>query len=89
MEASPGWKEHTIVLDNAPDEPQTLFYRDPQECLEFLLANPTWEEEIDYVPVEIFLADGKSRVYTEMNYGNIWNEIQVRTLSFPCYPLNL
>ncbi|KAF9513223.1 hypothetical protein BS47DRAFT_1260146, partial [Hydnum rufescens UP504] len=34
MPKGPGWKMETIILDDAPVEPQTLYYQNPVECAE-------------------------------------------------------
>ncbi|KAF9513021.1 hypothetical protein BS47DRAFT_1269347, partial [Hydnum rufescens UP504] len=50
MPRGPAWKTETVILDNAPDEPQTLHYRDVVECAEHLFSNPTFSEGMLYEP---------------------------------------
>lgn len=50
----PPWNVAEIVLPDAPNEPQLLFYRDPVECLKFLQANPAFKDHTSFVPVQKF-----------------------------------
>jgi hypothetical protein len=42
MLKAPGWKSTTIILDDAPTEPQTFLYQDPVELVDILFSNPTF-----------------------------------------------
>ena len=77
MQNGPSWSSETIIMDEAPDEPQILFYRNIHECVEYLLGNPTFEDSIRYEALEVFESDGVTRVYNEMVTGLLWNEMQV------------
>ena len=77
MPQGPEWKSDTIILNDAPDEPQEFFYRDIAECAAFLMGNPTYGKCFDFAPSKIFEYDGKTRIYNEMATGEIWNELQV------------
>lgn len=77
MESGPRWRSEVITLPEAPTEPQILFYRDPHECIAYLLGNPTFKGSIGYEALEVFEADGNTRVYNEMFTGRLWNETQV------------
>ena len=59
-------------------EEEELWRRDVVECIADLLGNPAFREFIAYEPVKI-MRDGK-RHYGEMNTGDWWWEVQVRTL---------
>jgi len=85
MPRGPAWKTELIILDDAPNEPQTLHYRDVVECAEYLLANPTFSEGMLFEPMRLFEADGITRFYHEMNTGEVWNELQVRSLHLNIY----
>jgi hypothetical protein len=78
MPRGPGWKTVTVSLEDAPTEPQTLYYRDIIECAEYLIGNPTFNESMMYEPIRVFEADGTTRIYHEMTTGELWNELQVR-----------
>jgi Plavaka transposase len=77
MPRGPGWKTETIILEDTPDEPQTLHYQDIVECAEYLLSDPTFSNGMMYEPVRLFDAKGTTCFYHEMNTGEIWNEQQV------------
>ncbi|KAF9502783.1 hypothetical protein BS47DRAFT_1258917, partial [Hydnum rufescens UP504] len=66
MPRGPGWKTATITLEDAPAEPQTLYYRDIIDCAEYLIGNPTFNEFMMYEPIRVFEADGKTHIYHEM-----------------------
>lgn len=86
MEKGPAWHCVLVTLDEAPDEePHLLLFRNIKECNAHLLGNPTFEEHMDYAPVEIFTPDGQ-RVYNEMASGLIWNELQV-SAAVLCAPI--
>jgi len=76
MDGGPEWKVTDIEMPEAPGITFPLYYRCPVECAKELLANPAFEEHIDYAPDQIFDESG-SRVYHEVSSGDIWNELQV------------
>lgn len=78
MPGGPPWMSTTITLDDAPNEPQTLLYRDPVACAEFLFQNPEFSECMDFEPKHVFEADGTTRVYHEMCTGDEYHRQQVR-----------
>ena len=77
MQNGPLWSSETIVMEEAPDKPQILFYRDIHECVAHLLGNPTFQDSMRYEAVEVFESDGVTRVYNEMVTRMLWNEVQV------------
>jgi hypothetical protein len=80
MDKAPAWKTDTFYLPDAPNNPITFFYRDPVECAQFLVANPTFSECEDYAPTKslVELSDGGwERAYHEMRSGQLWNKLQV------------
>lgn len=78
MPAPPKWKSAKIVLSEIPDQPQTLYYRDLNEAIDYLFGNPSYSKTMDYVPRRIFEANG-DRVYHEFCTGDGWWEAQVST----------
>lgn len=76
MDGGPSWNVADVEMPEAPGMTFPLYYRCPISCAKALLANPTFEEHIDYAPDEVFAENG-SRVYHEMVSGDIWNELQV------------
>jgi Plavaka transposase len=77
MEHGPSWSSESVTLDEAPNEPQILFYRNPHECVEFLFGNPTFCDSMQYKALEVFESDSITCVYNEMVMGLLWNEVQV------------
>ncbi|KAF9516255.1 hypothetical protein BS47DRAFT_1360443 [Hydnum rufescens UP504] len=71
-----GWKTTTIMLEDAPTEPQTLYYQDIIDCVEYLIGNPTFNEFMMYRPIQVLKANGKTHIYHEMTTGDLWNELQ-------------
>ena len=63
-------------------DPLVFYYRDPMECIEFLLKNPLFSGKIEYQPRQDFDLSG-SRVYGEwITSDGAW-DIQVRTPRSP------
>jgi hypothetical protein len=59
-------------------DPLVFYYRDPTECIEFLLKNPLFSGKIDYYPRKDFDHTG-NRVYSEwISSDGAW-DLQVRT----------
>jgi len=79
MPQGPQWHSDNfkLTLPGLPNESHEVFWRNPVECAAFLAGNPTFAEDMDFVPKEIFEADGLTRIYHEMPTGDIWNELQV------------
>ncbi|KAG8938412.1 hypothetical protein FRC04_008937, partial [Tulasnella sp. 424] len=75
MPAPPKWKSAKIVLSEIPDQPQTLYYRDLNEAIDYLFGNSSYSKTMDYVPRRIFEANG-DRVYHEFCTGDGWWEAQ-------------
>ncbi|KAF8328718.1 uncharacterized protein EI90DRAFT_2887084, partial [Cantharellus anzutake] len=65
MPGPPSWRSNTIILKEAPNEPQTLYWHDPMECVHFLFQNPDFDGGIAYAPSWVYCLDG-TRVYSEM-----------------------
>lgn len=81
--AGPIWHKKTIVLPDAPNEPQTLYYRDVQECAKFLFEHPSFVGDVDYAPAEVYEdggPNGRTRVFHEMYTGDDWINAQVSKL---------
>ncbi|KAF8319480.1 uncharacterized protein EI90DRAFT_3132592 [Cantharellus anzutake] len=72
MPGPPSWKSDTVTLKEAPDEPQTLYWRDPVEFAHFLFQNPDFDGDMAYAPSWVFSSDG-AQVYSEMMMGNEWH----------------
>jgi len=76
MPSPPSWRSDTIILKEAPNEPQTLYWHDPMECMHFLFQNPDFDGDIAYVPSWVYCSDG-TWVYLEMMTANEWHFQQV------------
>ena len=69
----PHWHCKEVTLLEAPNETQTLFYRDPIECLQFLAQSPAFDGHQNYSPVKYFSdAELTNRIYGEMNSADAW-----------------
>lgn len=68
------WNEGTYSDDG---HSSTFFYRDIVQCVEYLLAQPAYREEVVYAPVQEY-NDAGERLYSEMHTGDWWWETQVR-----------
>ncbi|KAG9023690.1 hypothetical protein FS837_005658, partial [Tulasnella sp. UAMH 9824] len=77
MPSGPAWHRETIMLDEAPEEPQELYYRYPDECADFLFGNPTFRGDMQFVPGKVFeVRGGFNRVFHEMWTGDAWIRAQ-------------
>jgi hypothetical protein len=70
------WNEGTFEQD---DRSSTVFYRDIVHCVEYLLAQTAYREDIVYRPVREYDGSGE-RVYSEMHTADWWWETQVSSL---------
>jgi hypothetical protein len=59
-----------------------LWHRNPVDCVQELLGNPTFKDVIKYAPEKVYCdEDGKVRVFGETWTGDWWWELQVRDCS--------
>ncbi len=81
----PKWQKTDMVLKDAPNDPQVLYFCNVDECALFLASNPAFQRDIDYEPKAISVWNGGTdseyiRIYNEMSTGDIWMEKQVQLL---------
>ncbi|KZO90118.1 hypothetical protein CALVIDRAFT_490946 [Calocera viscosa TUFC12733] len=77
LPGGPQWRHMNICLDHAPGQPRQLLYRDPVECLQYLLANPTFKEDLVLEPYFEYTDDGMSeRLINEMPTGDYCCHVQ-------------
>ena len=82
LPSGPQWKSRIVTIPgyNTKD-PLVLYYRDPVECIAFLLKNPLFSGHIKYQPRQDFNSSG-SRVYSEwVTSDGAWG-LQVRVFLF-------
>lgn len=77
------WNEGTYNHDGRSS---VFFYRDIVRCVEYLLTQPAYREDIVYGPIREYDESGQ-RLYSEMHTADWWWETQVRKYS--CYALIL
>lgn len=77
----PRWDELTVALDEAPSEVHKMWYRNIEECADYLFSNPTFRGEMGYSPVEIRDPETQARIYNEVWTGKMWEELQVSSSS--------
>ena len=63
MEGAPKWKAKEIILDDAPEEPQILFYRDLEECCDHIQGNPSFSDAWDTAPKKVKYYGTETCVY--------------------------
>ena len=71
------WNEGTYTHDGRSS---TFFYRDIVQCVEYLLSQPAYREDIVYAPVREHDETGE-RLYSEMHTADWWWETQVRAFA--------
>lgn len=72
----PGFLSAIVTLKDAPDEPQTFFYRDIMALLAWLFGRLDLAGDMDFLPFKL-VDPGDGRLYAEMNTGELWNEVHV------------
>ena len=80
MPGPPEWNSETVILPDAPNEPQIFYYRDLEKSAHYLFRRPDLDGQMDYIPTKVFDANG-DRVYHEMCSAHEWDKQQVRTIS--------
>ena len=73
----PAWKSVQVTLSELPNHPQTVYYRDPHKVVDYIFGNPSFADTMEYVPRQVFEADGKTRLYHEFTTGDAWEKAQV------------
>jgi hypothetical protein len=68
------WNEGIYTHDG---HNSSFFYRDIVRCVEYLLSQPAYREDIVYAPVREYDETGE-RLYSEMHTADWWWETQVR-----------
>jgi len=77
------WKEGKVCFDQSVNPTSlrdsdmvSFWYRDPVECIEFLLQQPAYRDHMVYAPMHEHNEVGE-RMFSEINTGNWWWRIQV------------
>ena len=76
------WKSGKVCHNRLPnpnnlrDDNYTLFcYRNPVECVEFLMQQPAFREHMSYAPAKEFNDDAEERIYSEVKSSDWgWDE---------------
>jgi len=64
--------------NNLRDDDYTrFFYRNPVECIEFLMQQPGFREHMSYAPAKEF-NDAEEHIYSEVKSSDWWWNEQVR-----------
>ncbi|KAG8953783.1 hypothetical protein FRC03_011655 [Tulasnella sp. 419] len=62
---------------NVMTEEVEMFVRDPVECVEFLIGNPMYRDDLTYAPAQVYTsANCKTRVYHKMWSADWWWNLQ-------------
>jgi hypothetical protein len=73
---------HLANPNNHCDDDYTrFFYRNPVECIEFLMQQPAFREHISYAPAKEF-NDAEERIYSEVKSREWWWNEPVRWFIF-------
>lgn len=83
LPSGPAWKSKTITYEGFPTKtPLILYYRDPLQCIEFLLKNPLIKDHLDLIPKKTF-RDGRRVIGEWITSDGAWamqvNFIQWKT----------
>ncbi len=74
------WEQGYVCFDRLedPNIEQTVpfWYRNPVECIEFLLQQPAYRDHMVYAPVREYNEEGE-RMYSELHTSNWWWRMQV------------
>jgi hypothetical protein len=76
MPGGPEWHAHDVILHDAPQEPQRLYYRNIIDCAAFLLQSTEFKGHMEFAPQRAHNQDGIP-IYHEMNTGEDWHTVQV------------
>ena len=88
LPAEPRWKCETIEVKGnvigTDEKPATesveLWFRDIIECIQGLIGNPAFRENLSYAPQKVFTSrSGTTRIYDEAWTGDWWWKMQVST----------
>ena len=78
LPSGPSWKSTTVSMPGyATKDPLVLYYRDPMECIEFLLKNPLFSGKIHYQPHQDFDTSGNRTYGDWITSDGAW-DLQVR-----------
>ncbi|KAJ7041489.1 hypothetical protein C8F04DRAFT_1208338 [Mycena alexandri] len=68
----PEWKAVPWRTEYPTKSPLSVYYRDPLECIQYLLSNPLIQDHINFTPFRLWdSADKLMRVYTEWLSGDV------------------
>lgn len=83
----PGWTHEIRSVDGDGKNPDgttlteevELWYRDPVECIQEIMADRAFEGAMAYAPERVYAdGEGKERIFDEMWTADWWWNIQVR-----------
>lgn len=85
LPSGPAWKSTIVSMPGYESkDPLVFYYRDSMECVEFLLKNPLFSEEIEYQPRQDFDPTTGRRVYSEwITSDGAWD---LQVCIFPSHP---
>ena len=72
------------LLDGGREQLQNMmeiWYRDPVECIKFLMGNPAFKEFMAYAPEQVYCNKGNEHIYDKTWIAGWWWKTQVRK---PC-----
>jgi hypothetical protein len=85
MPSGPQWSSQNITVEGyRTTEPIILYYRDSAECVEYLLNNPLFENNMNFIPVKHYTANGKRVVREPISAQQAWETQVGLFLVEPC-----
>ena len=74
---------NVIGADGRPEfENVKLWWRNPVDCVQDLIGNPAFRENLSYVPQKVFTTEsGTTRIYDEAWTGDWWWTTQVSIIT--------
>lgn len=78
LPTGPKWRCKELELENETKSAVCLYYQDPLECLQSLLQNPLYTDNLEYAPYYVYESIAKQvHSYTEWLSGNKAWSLQV------------
>lgn len=72
LPSGPKWQCKDIEIPEETNNKICLYYRNPLKCIQFLLHNPLYTDNIKFVPYHLYKSAQKQmRLYTEWLSGDV------------------
>ena len=86
LPSGPKWQCKDIEIPEETNNKICLYYRNPFECIQFLLHNPLYTDNIKFVPYNLYKSAQKQmQLYMEWFSGDVTWKLQVYELLTTLY----